>query len=188
MKSAAQKDGRGNIAPATIILPTLAMEAKKKAEHNQTEVTDEFMKILDKAIDDCVGELVERFNWICAQNPASARFMYENATMAGYHENEGIRSALKHGTLVVGQLGLAECLQILFCCDQTEKRGMDFAKKIEQLYKDKCNAAKEKYYFVDISKDQIVTEMINNIEKDQNRKLSNEEINEIIDFCNNKNN
>lgn len=145
MKSAAQKDGRGNIAPATIILPTLAMEAKKKAQHNQTEVTDEFMKILDKAIDDCVGELVERFNWICAQNPASARFMYENATMVGYHENEGIRSALKHGTLAVGQLGLSECLQILFGYDQTEKHGMDFAKKIEQLYKDKCNAAKEKY-------------------------------------------
>ena len=29
------KDGRGNIAPATIILPTLAMEAKKKAEKEQ---------------------------------------------------------------------------------------------------------------------------------------------------------
>ena len=26
------KDGRGNIAPSTIILPTLAMEAKRKAE------------------------------------------------------------------------------------------------------------------------------------------------------------
>lgn len=141
------KDGRGNIAPATIILPTLAMEAKKKAEHNQTEATDEFMKILDKAIDDCVGELVERFNWICAQNPASARFMYENKTFFSYgdeFEKEGIRGALKHGTLAVGQLGLAECLQILFGCDHTEKRGMDFAKKIEQLYFDKCADYKQK--------------------------------------------
>ncbi len=141
------KDGRGNIAPATIILPTLAMEAKKKAEHNNTNATDEFLKILDKAIDDCVGELVERFNWICAQNPASARFMYENNTFFSYgddFEKEGIRGALKHGTLAVGQLGLAECLQVLLGCDHTTKKGMDFAKKIEQLYLDKCMNYKEK--------------------------------------------
>ena len=30
--SAAQKDGRGNIAPATIILPTLAMEAREAVD------------------------------------------------------------------------------------------------------------------------------------------------------------
>lgn len=141
------KDGRGNVAPATIILPTLAMEAKKKEEHNQTKATDEFMKILDKAIDDCVGELIERFNWICAQNPASARFMYENKTFFSYgddFEKEGIRGALKHGTLAVGQIGLAECLQILLDCDHTTKKGMDFAKKIEQLYFDKCADYKQK--------------------------------------------
>lgn len=141
------KDGRGNVAPATIILPTLAMEAKKKAEHNQTEATDEFMKILDKAIDDCVGELVERFNWICAQNPASARFMYENKTFFSYgdeFEKEGIRGILKHGTLAVGQLGLAECLQILLGCDHTTKKGMDFAHKIEEMYFTKCMNYKER--------------------------------------------
>ena len=76
------KDGRGNIAPATIILPTLAMEAKKKAEKEQKSeyIVDYFMDILEKAIGDCKDELIERFNWICAQNPASAKFMYENNT------------------------------------------------------------------------------------------------------------
>jgi ribonucleoside-triphosphate reductase len=36
--------------------------------------------------------------------------MYENKLMAGYIPEEGIRSALKHGTLAIGQLGLAEAL------------------------------------------------------------------------------
>ena len=36
--------------------------------------------------------------------------MYENGTMSGYVPKEGIKSALLHGTLVIGQLGLAETL------------------------------------------------------------------------------
>ena len=140
-----QKDGRGNIAPATIILPTLAMEARKKAKDNPEYVVDFFMDILEKAIGDCKDELLERFNWIAAQNKNSAKFMYENGTMFGYKEEEGIRSALKHGTLAIGQLGLAETLQILVGCDQTTEQGMKVAKQIESLFKTKCAEYKEHY-------------------------------------------
>ena len=142
------KDGRGNIAPATIILPTLAMEAKKKAKDNPEYIVDYFMNILKDAISDCKDSLIERFNWICAQSPASARFMYENNTFYSYgdeFEKEGIRGALKHGTLAIGQIGLAETLQILVGCDHTEEKGMELAKKIEQLFKDKCKEYKEHY-------------------------------------------
>ena len=75
--------------------------------------------------------LLERFDWICSQSPASAKFMYENNTMSGYIPEEGIYSALKHGTLVIGQLGLAEALQILIGCDHTTEKGMELAKRIE---------------------------------------------------------
>ena len=60
--------------------------------------------------------------------------MYENNTMAVYIPEEGIISALKHGTLAIGQLGLAECLQILMGCDHTNPKGMEVAKQIEQLF------------------------------------------------------
>ena len=144
------KDGRGNIAPATIILPTLAMEAKKKAEKEQKSeyIVDYFMDTLEKAIGDCKDELIERFNWICAQNPASAKFMYENNTFFSYGDdfkNEGIRGALKHGTLAIGQLGMAECLQILLGCDHCDPKGMEVAKRIESLFKAKCSEYKEQY-------------------------------------------
>ena len=132
-----QKDGRGNICPVTIILPTLAMEAKGSVE--------EFMKILDQAISDAKDMLIERFNFICSQNPSSAKFMYENGLMAGYIPKEGIRSALKHGTLALGQIGLAETLQILIGCDHTELKGMEVAKRIEQLFKTRCAEFKEQY-------------------------------------------
>ena len=140
-----QKDGRGNICPATIIMPTLAMEAKKKAKDNPEYIVDYFMDILEKAIGDCKDELIERYNWICAQNSASAKFMYENGTMYGYVPEEGIRSAIKHGTLAIGQLGLAETLQILIGCDQTTEKGMELAKRIEGMFQEKANTYKEHY-------------------------------------------
>jgi ribonucleoside-triphosphate reductase len=99
------KDGRGNICPVTIILPTLAMEAKELWTidvNNEETLEDIFMFILDKAINDAKDMLIERFEWICSQNPKSAKFMYENGLMAGYKPEEGIRSALKHGTLAIG--------------------------------------------------------------------------------------
>ena len=144
------KDGRGNIAPATIILPTLAMEARKKAQHDQKDdyVVDYFMDILEKAICDCKDELIERFNWICAQNKNSAKFMYENNTFYSYNnelETEGLRGALKHGTLAIGQLGLAEALQILIGCDHTEEKGLELAKRIEELFANKCAEYKSQY-------------------------------------------
>ena len=137
------KDGRGNICPVTIIMPTLAMEAKEKANNEDDDIVDTFMKILDTKIHEAKQMLLERFEWICSQSPASARFMYENGTMKGYIPEEGIRSALKHGTLVIGQLGLAETLQILIGCDHTEERGMELAKRIEQLFLDRCNQFKQ---------------------------------------------
>ena len=136
------KDGRGNICPVTIILPTLAMEAKEVASEN---FIDKFFEILDTKIHEAKDMLIERFDYICSQNPASARFMYENGIMAGYIPEEGIRSALKHGTLVIGQLGLAETLQILIGKDHTTPEGMNLAKKIEQLFKDRCAEFKKQY-------------------------------------------
>ena len=140
-----QKDGRGNICPVTVILPTIAMEAKLKCEKTGKELIPEFMKMLDKKICEAKDMLLERFEHICSQSPASAKFMWENNTMAGYVPEEGIRSALKHGTLALGQLGLAECLQILIGCDHTTDAGMNLAKEIESLFKARCAEFKESY-------------------------------------------
>ena len=152
--SAIQKDGRGNICPVTIILPTLAAMAVKKIEakakkedrvYSIDEVFDEFMKLLDKKLFEAKDMLLERFNHICSQSFKAARFMYENNTMSGYHKEEGIISALKHGTIVIGQLGMSEALYIMCGYDHTTQEGMERAKQIEQLWLDRTSEFKKEY-------------------------------------------
>lgn len=144
------KDGRGNICPVTIILPTLAMEAKEncmtagEVSVTQDELMESFMRLLDQKIHEARDMLLERYRWICSQPAASAKFMYENGLMAGY-DGKNIESALKHGTLVIGQLGLAEALEILVGCNHTTARGMEVAKRIESLFKERCAQFKNEY-------------------------------------------
>jgi ribonucleoside-triphosphate reductase len=151
------KDGRGNICPVTIILPTLAQMSYDKAiaaigdmwGGDQQCIDDlavkYFIELLDEKIHEAKDMLIERFNWICSQSPASAKFMYENGVMAGYIPEEGIRSALKHGTLAMGQLGMAETLQILIGCDHTVDKGMELARSIEALFNKRCAEFKQEY-------------------------------------------
>ena len=153
--SGAQKDGRGNICPVTIILPTLAMLTKQKVDKklngDETDEEkyhmyhDEFFKLLTKKLYEAKDTLLERFNHIASQSPAAAKFMYENGTMAGYHKEEGIISALKGGTLTLGQLGVAEALIILFGFDHTTEKGLEIAEEIEKLYDEKSNEFKKEY-------------------------------------------
>ena len=143
------KDGRGNICPVTIIMPTLAKMAVDQYMNSPYSDTRDyvasFMSLLDQKIHEAKAMLLERFEWICSQSPASAKFMYENGLMAGYIPEEGIRSALKHGTLAIGQIGLAETLQLLIGCDHTTEEGMELAKRIEGLFKQRCAEFKEEY-------------------------------------------
>ncbi|MBO5956183.1 MAG: anaerobic ribonucleoside-triphosphate reductase [Bacteroidales bacterium] len=144
-----RKDGRGNICPVTVIMPTLAMQAVKYYETMpcgdiEEDTIEFFMQLLDVKIHEAKDMLLERFEYICSQSSSAAKFMYENGTMAGY-DGKDIRSALKHGTLALGQLGLAETLQILIGCDHTTEKGMELAKRIEKLFKTRCAEFKEEY-------------------------------------------
>ena len=148
------KDGRGNICPVTIVMPTLAMEAKEYYEKTLAQAGPEdivksletdFMELLDKKIHEARDMLVERYNWIISQDPSSAKFMYENGVMLGY-DGKTVESAMKHGTLAIGQIGLAETLQILIGKDHTTEEGMELAKRIEQLFKDRCAQFKKELH------------------------------------------
>lgn len=106
---------------------------------------EKFMKLLDKKIHEAKDMLIERYEYICSQPMESAKFMYENGTMYGYNKEEGIRGALKHGTLGIGQLGLAETLQLLIGCDQTDPKGFELGKRIEALFRKRSDEFKQQY-------------------------------------------
>ena len=157
--SAAQKDGRGNICPETIILPTLAMEAKTNDPHmieefknfnvdidvEKASLIDKFMAYLDIEIARTRDSLISRYKYICSRSPDAATFMWVNKTTVGYIPEQGLESAMKHGTLAVGQLGLSETLKILIGVDHTTPEGMELAKRIENLFNKRCKEFKEKY-------------------------------------------
>lgn len=153
------KDGRGNICPVTIILPTVAARAFY-AHLYRTEylvpvgspewefgIKNTFIDILAAAIDDAKDMLIERFNYICSKGPECAPEMWKNGAMEGYDpsEPENIWNAMRHGTLAIGQLGLSECLQLLIGKDHQTPEGMEFAKRIEELFQTKCKQFKELY-------------------------------------------
>ena len=72
------KDGRGNICPVTIVMPTLAMKAVEKhpgplelipgtglltaGKNNREQVVETFIKLLDTKIHEAKDMLVERYN------------------------------------------------------------------------------------------------------------------------------
>ena len=148
--SGAQKDGRGNIVPVTIIMPTLAEEI---VQSGSEDVVGDFMKLLDEKINEAKEMLIERNDYICAQNAKSAQFMYENGTMFGYNTDDyyncpekGVKDSIIHGTLAIGQIGLAETLQILIGTNQITNEGMELAKRIENLFYIRCNEFKHQYH------------------------------------------
>ena len=53
------KDGRGNICPVTIILPTLAMEARTNAVSSKEQLVDSFMELLDQKLHEAKDMLIE---------------------------------------------------------------------------------------------------------------------------------
>lgn len=149
------KDGRGNCCPVTIILPTLAMISKNRInslpaykvldeERKIDAYIDDFIKLLDKKIHEAKDMLIERYNWICSQSPSAAKFMYQNGLVVGF-DGKTVESVMKHFSLAIGQIGLAETLQILMGCDHTSPEGMRIAKRIEQLFKDRCAEFKKEY-------------------------------------------
>lgn len=109
------RQGRGNNTPNTIILPKLGIEfgicLGKRTEPDIEgfwEAFEETLKLTEKG-------LLERFEIMIKQSPKSAPFMYQNNTIQDAREcEENVFNALKHNTLAIGYLGVAEMCQALF--------------------------------------------------------------------------
>ena len=112
--------------------------------------------------------------------------MYENGTFYGYKPEEGIRSALRHGSLAVGQLGLAECLQILIGCNHTTDKGMALAKRIEGLFKQRCAEFKQEYHAMPVTERQILNSMLVKAKQNKGRDLTEDEVKQIANYCSKK--
>ena len=100
--------GRGNLSFTTINLPRIGMRSNKNINF--------FFEELDKKIDLVIEQLVERFEIQARKRVKNFPFLmgqgiWMDSEKLGWEDE--IREVLKHGTLTMGFIGLAECLKAL---------------------------------------------------------------------------
>lgn len=120
--------GRGNLSFTSINLPRLGILANKDI--------DKFYKLLDKELDLVHRQLLERFEIQCLRHPLNFPFLMGQGIWLGSEKlgpKDNIRDILKHGTLTVGFIGLAETLVALTGkhhgeSEESQKLGLDIVK------------------------------------------------------------
>ena len=109
------RQGRGNNVPNTIILPKLGIEFGICLGKRNKPDLDGFWKAFEETLQLTERGLLERFEIMVRQSPKSAPFMYQNNTIQDARNCEkDVFNALKHNTLAIGYLGIAEMCQALF--------------------------------------------------------------------------
>ena len=138
--------GRGNLVPNTMILPKLGIEYGICLGERKVPDIKGFWKAFENLLKLCEQGLLERFDIMVSQAPSAAPFMYQNGTMKeGQNCKDTVYQALKHGTLAIGYLGIAETMVALFGKDHTEDpRIHKFALKIVQRINEYAKEATER--------------------------------------------
>ena len=107
--------GRGNLVPNTMILPKLGLDYGIALGERERPDLDGFWSAFEDLLMLCEQGLLERFDIMVNQPPESAPFMYKNGTMKDAQKcRVSNYEALKHGTLAMGYIGIAEMCQALF--------------------------------------------------------------------------
>lgn len=140
-------DARGNLAFNTINLPMLAIEALHETAEHEMPI-DVFLPILEEAVQDAISELLERYQLMCTFKKKDLPFASDwYQGHEGLGENDSIEPMIKHGTLAVGFVGLAECLVALFGEDHSKSKLVQSAGiKIISRIREMTDTATKKYH------------------------------------------
>lgn len=107
--------GRGNLVPNTMILPKLGIEYGICLGQRTEPDIKGFWSAFEDLLMLCEQGLLERFDIMVNQPPEAGPFMYQNGTMKDAQKcRVSNYEALKHGTLAMGYIGIAEMCQALF--------------------------------------------------------------------------
>lgn len=137
--------GRGNLSFTSVNLPRLAIESKGNI--------DLFYEKLDAIMDLVVEQLLSRFKIQCQKKVKNFPFLmgqgvWLDSDKLGYDDEVG--EVLKHGTLSMGFIGLAECLKSLTGkhhgeSEESRKLGLEIIGRMRQRMEDET--AKRKLNF-----------------------------------------
>lgn len=120
--------GRGNLSFTTINLPRIGIKNKNDIKS--------FYKELDETMDLVIEQLIERFEIQASKKVNNFPFLMGQGIWMDSEKllkDEEIREVLKHGTLSIGFIGLAECLKALIGSHHGESKeaqalGLDIVK------------------------------------------------------------
>lgn len=139
--------GRGNLVPNTMILPKLGIEYGICLGKRETPDLDGFWSAFEDLLMLCEQGLLERFDIMVNQPPEAAPFMYQNGTMKDAQScRVSNYEALKHGTLAMGYIGIAEMCQALFGKNHAEDENVrEFALKVVKRINEYAKEASERH-------------------------------------------
>ena len=139
--------GRGNLSFTSINLPRLGIN--HGIVKNEKTDLDGFFKELGELMDTVKDQLLERFEVQCNKRSYNFPFLLEQGVWIDSEKlkpTDRLRKVLKHGTLSIGFIGLAECLKALIGkhhgeSEEAQKLGL----KIIGFMRKKCDEYSEKY-------------------------------------------
>lgn len=134
-------NGRGNLSFTSINLPRLAIESGADI--------DKFYQMLDEKMDLVVDQLLARFELQARKRVRNYPFLMGQGVWIDSEKlsiDDEVREVLKHGTLTMGFIGLAECLKGLIGChhgesDEAQKLGLEIIGRMRK----RMDEATEKY-------------------------------------------
>ena len=144
-----KKTGRGNVAPVTMILPKLGIEYGICLGERKEADVEGFFKAFDTLLDIAEKSLVDRFNYVCSQSIRAGWFMYDNDVIADGKKaakSGKIYDAMKHGTLALGYIGIANtCYAMFGKYHHEDPEVMKFADRIITTIKKRADEASERH-------------------------------------------
>ena len=139
--------GRGNLSFTTINLPRLGI--KHGIITNEKTDLNGFFEELGNLMDMVKDQLLERFEIQCSKKMYNFPFLLGQGVWLDSEKlkpNDRLRKILKHGTLSIGFIGLAECLKALIGkhhgeSEEAQKLGL----KIVKFMREKCDEYCKQY-------------------------------------------
>ena len=141
--------GRGNLSFTSINLPRLGIKYGIALGERDKADMKAFYKELDETMDLVKGQLLQRFECQCSKSPRNFKFLLGSHVWINSEKlepNSKLRTVLKHGTLSIGFIGLAETLKALIGehhgeSEKAQKLGLEIIKHIRE----KCDEYTKEY-------------------------------------------
>ncbi len=141
--------GRGNLSFTSINLPRLGIKHGIVLGNNEKTDLKGFYAELDDLMDLVKDQLLERFEIQCNKRVYNFPFLLGQGVWIDSEKlkpTDRLRKVLKHGTLSIGFIGLAECLKALTGKhhgedEKSAKLGLEIIKHMRQ----RCDEYAEKY-------------------------------------------